>query len=110
MFERKLEIYVRISNWRAENEQLRILCDITDNWTPVEREVFLRDWNDDEGLVQVGHGQKRTYDEMEDDLQDDPQDDQSENERPFFVESGVQVNIKKFRTTGINYRVRFMNV
>ena len=30
-----------------------------------------------------------------------------QDERPFNIESVTQVNIKKFRTTGMNYRVRF---
>ena len=33
----------------------------------------------------------------------------SQDERPFNIESVTQVNIKKFRTTGMNYRVRFTN-
>ena len=32
-----------------------------------------------------------------------------DDERPFNIESVTQVNIKKFRTTGMNYRVRFTN-
>ena len=32
-----------------------------------------------------------------------------DDERPFNIESLTQVNIKKFRTTGMNYRVWFTN-
>ena len=32
-----------------------------------------------------------------------------DDERPFNIESVTQMNIKMFRTTGMNYRVRFTN-
>ena len=60
--------------------------------------------------LQLNRGEKRSYDEMLDG-DDEPvqisrgQDD----ERPFNIGSVTQVNIKKFRTTGMNYRVRFTN-
>ena len=60
--------------------------------------------------LQLNRGEKRSYDEMPDG-DDEPvqigrgQDD----ERPFNIESVTQVNIKKIRTTGMNYRVRFTN-
>ena len=124
VFERQMEIFQRIMEWRLENEQLGLAPDLTDTWTPEQREAFLRDWFDDQVILQTnhrekrsheeinegastsqtGHGQKRSYDEMLDG--DEPvqigrgQDD----ERPFNIESVTQVNIKKFRTTGMNYR------
>ena len=61
------------------------------------------------GALQANPSEKRSYEEMLDG--DEPlqvghgQDD----ERLFNIESVTQVNIKKFRTTGINYRVRFTN-
>ena len=132
VFERQMEIFQRIREWRSENEQLGLAPDLTDTWPPEQREAFLRDWFDDQVILQAnhgekrsheeinegastsqtGHGQKRSYDEMLDGDDDEPvqigrgQDD----ERPFNIESVTQVNIKKFRTTGMNYRVRFTNV
>ena len=34
VFERKLEIFQRIAQWRAENQELGLSSDISDNWTP----------------------------------------------------------------------------
>ena len=110
--------------------------DLIDTWTPEQRERFLREWNNDEAILQANRGEKMSYDEMMDgdepvqmndalqlnrgekrsydemlDGDDEPvqigrgQDD----ERPFNIGSVTQVNIKKFRTTGMNYRVRFTN-
>ena len=132
VFERQTEIFQRIMQWRLENEQLRLAPDLTDTWTPEQREAFLRDWFDDQVILQTnhgekrsheeinegastsqtGHGQKRSYDEM---LGGDDDDEPvqigrgQDNERPFNIESVTQVNIKKFRRTGMNYRVRFTN-
>ena len=132
VFERQIEIFQRIMQWRLENEQLGLAPDLTDTWTPEQREAFLRDWFDDQVILQTnhgekrsheeinegastsqtGHGQKRSYDEM---LGGDDDDEPvqigrgQDNERPFNIESVTQVNIKKFRTTGMNYRVRFTN-
>ena len=129
LYERRVELITRLCEWRYENEQMGLAMDISDSWTPEQREAFLRDWFDDQVILQTNHGekrsheeinegastsqmgrgQKRSYDEMLDG--DEPlqvgrgQDD----ERPFNIESVTQVNIKKFRTTGMNYRVRFTN-
>ena len=62
-----MEIFQWIRKWRIENEQLGLAPDLTDTWTPEQRERFLRDWQDDEVLTQVNRGEKRTYDEMMDD-------------------------------------------
>ena len=131
VFERQMEIFQRIVEWGMENERMGLVPGISDTCTPEQREAFLRDWFDDEVILpanhgekrsheeinegastsQTGRGQKRSYDEMLDGDDDEPvqigrgQDD----ERPFNVESVTQVNIKKFRTTGMNYRVRFTN-
>ena len=40
VFERKLEIFVRINEWRVENKRLGILSDLTDTWTPEQVNVF----------------------------------------------------------------------
>ena len=131
VFERQMEVFQRIMEWRLENEQLGLAPDLTDTWTPEQREAFLRDWFDDQVILQtnhgekrsheeinegastsqMGHGQKRSYDEMLDGDDDEPVQigRGQDNERPFNIESVTQVNIKKFRTTGMNYRVRFTN-
>ena len=131
VFERQMEIFQRIAEWRMENERMGLVPDISDTWTPEQREAFLRDWFDDHVILQANHeekrsheeinegastlqtgrGLKRSYDEMLDGDDDEPvqiyrgQDD----ERPFNIESVAQVNTKKFRTTGMNYRVQFKN-
>ena len=131
VFERQMEIFQRIAEWRMENERMGLVPDISDTWTPEQREAFLHDWFDDHVILQANHGEKRSheeinegastlqtgrslkrsYDEMLDGDDDEPvqivrgQDD----ERPFNIESVTQVNIKKFRTTGRNYRVQFKN-
>ena len=94
-------------------------------------------WNNDEVILQANRGEKRSYDEMLDgdepvqmndalqlnrgekrsyDKMLDGDDDEpvqigrgQDDEKPFNIESVTQVNIKKFRTTGMNYRVRFTN-
>ena len=129
LYGRRVELITCLCEWRYENEQMGLAMDISDSWTPEQREAFLREWFDDQVILQANqgekrsheeinegastsqtcHGQKRSYDEMLDG--DEPvqigrgQDD----ERPFNIESVTQVNIKKFRTTGMNYRVRFTN-
>ena len=131
VFERQMEIFQRIAEWRMENERMGLVPDISDTWTPEQREAFLRDWFDDQVILQTNHGekrsheeinegastsqtgrgQKRSYEEMLDGDDDEPveigrgQDD----EKPFNIESVTQVNIKKFKTTGMDYRVRFTN-
>ena len=124
--ERQIEIFQRIMQWRLENEQLGLTPDLTDTWTPVQRQIFLQDWQDDEIMLQPVHGQKRTYEEMTADDDDDGlpvtqvgrgqkrsheeiDDDDDSNAIPFVVESVKQVNVKKFRTTGMNYRIQFTN-
>ena len=155
LYERRVELITRLCEWRYENEQMGLAMDISDSWTPEQREAFLRDWFDDQVILQTNHeekrsheeinegastsqmdrGQKRSYDEMLDGdeplelngaLQANPSEKRSyeemldgdeplqvghgqDDERPFNIESVTQVNIKKFRTTGMNYRVRFTN-
>ena len=78
---------------------------VSDFWTPHQRQKYSSEWNDDQTILeslQVGRGQKRTFDEMQDDAQV-----AQDEERPFNIESVTQVNTKKFRTTGMNYRVQF---
>ncbi len=35
-----MEIFLRIKEWRLENEQLGIVPDLTDAWTPEQRDRF----------------------------------------------------------------------
>ncbi len=99
--ERKLEIYVRINNWRLENEQFGIVPDFTDTWTPEQRERFLRDWQDDEILIR---GQKRAYEDI-----DEAQIGRGQDDDGFLVEKKSEVNVKKFKTKGMKYHVQFTN-
>jgi stress-induced morphogen len=63
LFERKLEICRRITEWRAENEQLGLTADFTDTWTPEQRERFMREWQNDDPLLQMGRGQKGSFED-----------------------------------------------
>ena len=116
LFERRLQIFLCIHQWREENERLGLAPDLTDTWTPEQRERFLPDWQNDEVLTQINHGKKRTYDEMMDEepstshqgaLQTGRGEVDEDNERPFYIESVRQVNTKKFRTKAMSYRVQF---
>ena len=62
VFERKMEILQRVREWRLENKRLGIVSNLTDTWTPEQRERFLPEWRDDEILT---HGQKRPYEETD---------------------------------------------
>ena len=94
---------------------------VSDTWTPEQRESFLQGWLDDnlatmeascsdedpsdqvnEGAStsQMGRGEKRTHDEVDDD---------EEDERPYVIEGVKEGNIKKFKTKGTNYTLRFNN-
>ena len=42
VFERQIEIFQRIMQWRLENEQLGLAPDLTDTWTPVQRQRLAR--------------------------------------------------------------------
>ena len=105
VFERRLQICLRIHEWREENKKLGLEPTISDSRTPEQRPRFLDEWNDDQSMlesVQLGRGQKRSRDE----IHDEPAQD---DERPFYIESVTQVNTKKFRTKAMNYRVQFTN-
>jgi hypothetical protein len=73
--------------------------DFTQHWSPEERESFLLDWNDDEPLLQMGRGEKRSF-----------EDDGAETsmfENNFIVTNVKQIKVKKFGTTGTDYTVQF---
>ena len=120
-----MQIFFRIRDWREENKKLRLEPTISDQWIPEQREGFLRDWIDDESAImearcsdetinpsehvnegsstsQFGRGEKRMHDDVD--------DDDDENERPYVIENVKEVNIKKFRTKGTNYSLRFNNI
>ena len=124
LFERRMQVFFRIRDWREENKKLGLEPTISDQWTPEQRESFLRDWLDDEPAImeascsdetinasehvnegastsQLGRGEKRMHDEVDDD---------EEDERPYAIEGVKEVNIKKFRTKGTNYSLRFNNI
>ena len=44
LFEKKVEIICRTAEWRAENQELGISPDISDNWTPALRERLISYW------------------------------------------------------------------
>ena len=73
-------------------------------WTPKQRQRFL-DWNDDSYIMEASRGEKRTYDEM---MGKEPTEQVGHgDERPFYIESVRQVNMKKFRTKAMSYPVQF---
>ena len=47
----------------------------------------------------MGRGEKRLHDEVDDE----------DDERPYVIEGIKEVNVKKFRTKGTNYTLRFNN-
>ena len=123
LIERRMQILIRIREWREENKKLGLEPTISDDWTPQQRESFLRDWfdeinmeascsdeminpsepvNEGASTSQMGRGEKRIHD-------DDDGDDDDEDERPYAIEGVKEVNIKKFRTKGTNYSLRFNN-
>ena len=120
VFERRLRIFLRIHEWREENERLGLESTISDFWTPEQRETYLRDWLDDSDVMEAVRGEKRTHDKM---MNEEPstshqineevlqmsRGEVDDNERPFYIESVTQVNTKKFKTKAMNYRVQFTN-
>ena len=46
LFEKRMQIFLRIHQWREENKKLGLEPTISDEWTPQQRESFLRDWLD----------------------------------------------------------------
>jgi hypothetical protein len=66
---------------------------------PEQRERFLYDWQNDELVLQVGCGQKSSYDEMNDGATDEVSDNY------FTVTNVKQVKVKKFRINGLDYTI-----
>ena len=126
MYERKVEIVSRLLEWGMENERQGLATNISDSWTPEQRCSFLMEWNDDEPLrlvlneellqqqrstdtndeplMQSGRGEKRSMDESGEETSE-----QVSESNYFTVTNVKQVQMKKFKTTGTDYTVRFTN-
>ena len=120
VFERRLQIFQRIQEWREKNKNLGLEPAISDFWTPEQRQRFLHEWSDDSYIIEASRGEKRTYDEM---MSEEPstsqqgalqtgrsEGDEGDNERPFYIESVRQVYTKKFRTNATSFRIQLTNV
>ena len=119
LFEKQMEIFQRIREWRVENEQLGLIPDFTETWTPEQREAFMYNWQNDEHFIQVNEGDERYYEAMIDESltqqvgrgQKRSSEEMSEDDvvrDNFFTVNGIkQVNVKKFKTTGTNYTIQF---
>jgi hypothetical protein len=117
-----MEIFQRIREWRVENEQLGLIPDFTDTWTPEQREAFMHNWQNDEPFIQVNEGDERFYEKINDESliqqvgcgQKRSSEEMSEDDEfrdNFFAASGIkQVNVKKFKTTGTNYTIQCTNM
>jgi hypothetical protein len=61
----------------------------------------MRDWQNDDPLLQMGRGEKRSIDEVNDRATDEVSDN-------FLTVTNIkQVKVKKFSTTGVDYTVQF---
>ena len=47
----KIEIMSHLLRWEMENERYGIAANLTDSWTPEQRQSFMKDWRDDELLL-----------------------------------------------------------
>ena len=56
VFERRLQIFLRIHQWREENKRLALESAISDSWTPEQRQRFLDEWNDDQSMLESASG------------------------------------------------------
>ena len=111
VFERRLQIFLRIYEWQKENRKLGLEPAISDTWTPEQRQRFLAEWNNDSYIMEASCGEKRTFDEMmseqpftshqEEALQTGRGEKRSHNEvddeheRSFYIESVRQMYTKK---------------
>ena len=64
LYERRVELITRWCKWRYENKQMGLAMDISDSWTPEQREAFLREWFDDQVILQANQGEKRSHEEI----------------------------------------------
>ena len=122
LFEKKVEIICRTAEWGMKNEQVGLVANLSDSWTPEQRERFLLDWQileinrgqkrsyeemndaENEPLLQTGRGQKRSIDEVND---GEGTSDEVSNNNFFTMTDVKQVKLKKFNTTGMDYTVQF---
>ena len=63
LIERRMEVLIRMREWREENKKLGLEPTISDNWTLEQRKSFLRDWLDDSPIIEASRCEERTYDE-----------------------------------------------
>ena len=124
LYERRVELITRLCEWRYENEQLGLAVDISDSWTPEQTQQFLFDWQNDELLLEIDRGQKRSYEEMNDvgdepllqtgrgqkrsidEVNDDAGTSDEVSNNNFFTDV-KQVRVKNFNATGMDYTVQF---
>jgi hypothetical protein len=123
LFEKQMEIFQRIREWRVENEQLGLIPDFTDTWTPKQRETFMYNWQNDEPFIQVNEGDERFYEAMNDESliqqvgrgqkrSSEEMSGDDEVSGNFFTVNGIkQVNVKslrpRVRITLFSLRTRF---
>ena len=50
LYERRVELITRMCEWRYESKQFGLAVDISDSWTPEQRQQFLFNWQNDEPL------------------------------------------------------------
>ena len=76
------------------------------NWTETQRCIFIADWDNDEGLLDIdsqpsqpqeGHGTKRPHENEPETSNKRQKDDDY-----FTIKSAKQVKVRKFNTTGTN--------
>ena len=79
---------------------------LTDTWTPEKRRSVVKDWQNDDSLSQLGHGQKRSIDEGNEGASTSYEVSDSNY---FTVTHKKQVNVKKFKTTGVDYTVQILD-
>ena len=60
VFERRLQIFLRIHEWREENKRLGLEPAISDFWTLEQRQRFLNEWLDESCITEAIRGEKRT--------------------------------------------------
>ena len=53
VYAKKVEIISRLLEWGIENEQQGLTANLSDSWTPEQRQDFMLDWNNDEALQQM---------------------------------------------------------
>ena len=83
-----------------------VLENMMATWTDEQRAIFENDWNDDTWLFQMGRGEKRAHEEVDDGA---GPSDEVKDSNFFTVTNLKQVKVKKFNTVGSDYTVQFAN-